>query len=264
MRRYSKGFTLVELAIVMTIIGLLIGGILKGQELLENARITSTIAQVKSFDAAITAFRDIYDGWPGDLPAAGSRIPGCDANCTPDTYGAGDGVVGDAEWQANGWGGGMMHPPSAIVDEHVLFWLHLLKANLTTGTNDTAMRIADYPYEWGVTHPAGKAGGGFIAGYVVSDDHRILGNPDAVLKNGKFALFLFPALANWGSVSGDFVLTPLRASQIDLKMDDGVPNTGDIMPYGVASSCYANNGGGYSYNGSVAARDCSLLFFMQH
>ena len=41
---HEKAFTLVELAIVMTIIGLLIGGILKGQELLENARVTSTIA----------------------------------------------------------------------------------------------------------------------------------------------------------------------------------------------------------------------------
>ena len=48
----QKGFTLVELAIVMTIIGLLIGGVLKGQELMENARVTSTVAQVKGYEGA--------------------------------------------------------------------------------------------------------------------------------------------------------------------------------------------------------------------
>jgi prepilin-type N-terminal cleavage/methylation domain-containing protein len=49
----QAGFTLVELAIVMIIIGLLIAGVLKGQELIANARVTSTVAQVKAIDAAI-------------------------------------------------------------------------------------------------------------------------------------------------------------------------------------------------------------------
>jgi prepilin-type N-terminal cleavage/methylation domain-containing protein len=54
----QAGFTLVELAIVMIIIGLLIAGVLKGQELIANARVTSTVAQVKAIDAAISTFKD--------------------------------------------------------------------------------------------------------------------------------------------------------------------------------------------------------------
>lgn len=80
----SRGFTLVELAIVMTIIGLLIGGILKGQELMQNARQNATIAQVKSYQAAVTLFRDTYASYPGDYPAALTTLVGCNAannNC---------------------------------------------------------------------------------------------------------------------------------------------------------------------------------------
>ena len=58
--RAQAGFTLVELAIVMIIIGLLIAGVLKGQALIQNAQVTSTVAQVKSIEAAISTFSDTY------------------------------------------------------------------------------------------------------------------------------------------------------------------------------------------------------------
>ena len=63
----QAGFTLVELAIVMIIIGLLIAGVLKGQELIGNARVTSTVAQIKAIDAATSTFKDTYAALPGDM-----------------------------------------------------------------------------------------------------------------------------------------------------------------------------------------------------
>ncbi|MCB9991587.1 MAG: prepilin-type N-terminal cleavage/methylation domain-containing protein [Rhodospirillales bacterium] len=70
----QAGFTLVELAVVMIIIGLLIGGVLKGQELIANAQITGTASAVKSIDAATTTFRDTYAALPGISP---TRLPVC-------------------------------------------------------------------------------------------------------------------------------------------------------------------------------------------
>jgi len=98
----QKGFTLVELAIVMTIIGLLIGGILKGQELMENARVTATVAQIKSYEAAMTSFKDMYQSVPGDMLNAGTRLQGCPTvnacNATTTNATTGDGIVGLATW----------------------------------------------------------------------------------------------------------------------------------------------------------------------
>jgi prepilin-type N-terminal cleavage/methylation domain-containing protein len=55
--RPQAGFTLVELAIVMIIIGLLIAGVLKGQALIANAQVTATVAQVKAIEAATSTFK---------------------------------------------------------------------------------------------------------------------------------------------------------------------------------------------------------------
>ena len=75
----NAGFTLVELAIVMTVIGLLIGGVLKGQEMMRNAQMTATVKRVQSFQAALSTFEDIYKALPGDFIAAQSRLPNCTA-----------------------------------------------------------------------------------------------------------------------------------------------------------------------------------------
>ena len=79
-RKQEQGFTLVELAIVMIIIGLLIGGVLKGQQLIENAKVTATISQIKGFQAALNSFRDTYSAMPGDMRNATTRLSGCDVN----------------------------------------------------------------------------------------------------------------------------------------------------------------------------------------
>ena len=75
----QAGFTLVELAIVMIIIGLLIGGVLKGQQLITNAQVAAQVAQFKAIDAAATSFRDMYAGVPGDIQTPDKRLSGCTA-----------------------------------------------------------------------------------------------------------------------------------------------------------------------------------------
>ncbi|MFN7113168.1 MAG: prepilin-type N-terminal cleavage/methylation domain-containing protein [Alphaproteobacteria bacterium] len=161
----DRGFTLVELAIVMTIIGLLIGGILKGQEMIITARVNATIAQVKGYEAAVTTFKDVYDAVPGDMPNASEKLPGCNANCNPFAAGAGNGQVGAVEWLGS-WDtqtvSPMPLPPSSAADETTLFWLHLLKADMIGGITDAALR--NQAATWGETHPVSKFSGGFVVG----------------------------------------------------------------------------------------------------
>lgn len=67
----KKGFTLVELSIVLVIIGLLIGGILIAQSMTDAAKITAQVQQISQFDAAVMDFKSKYNYLPGDAPAFG-------------------------------------------------------------------------------------------------------------------------------------------------------------------------------------------------
>src|SRR6185436_14812631 len=62
----QAGFTLVEIAIVLVIIGLLLGGILKGQEMITQARIKNAINDFNGITVAVTSYQDRYRGLPGD------------------------------------------------------------------------------------------------------------------------------------------------------------------------------------------------------
>jgi len=70
LRNNQKGFTLVEIAIVMVIIGLLIGGILKGQEMINNAKVKRVVKQADEMRAAVMTFYDKYGQYPGDENSA--------------------------------------------------------------------------------------------------------------------------------------------------------------------------------------------------
>ncbi len=121
----QSGFTLVELAIVLMIIGLLIGGILKGQELINNTRVLNTIRQVKSYHTAYITFQDSYGAVAGDIVNPGSRIPNCTASpCN---------ISGDGNGKFD------------TDDELFNFWLHLAKANLITGIDTSYTSVDETP-----------------------------------------------------------------------------------------------------------------------
>jgi prepilin-type N-terminal cleavage/methylation domain-containing protein len=86
----QAGFTLVEIAIVMVIIGLLIGGILKGQAMIQNAKVKRVVKQADELRAAIMSFYDKYGVYPGDENIA-AIPPGTDGE------GDGDGQIEAAE-----------------------------------------------------------------------------------------------------------------------------------------------------------------------
>lgn len=73
MKAKQTGFTLVEIAIVLVIIGLLLGGILKGQEMITQAKIKNSIADFSGVSAAYFSYQDRYRAIPGDDPGAAAR-----------------------------------------------------------------------------------------------------------------------------------------------------------------------------------------------
>ena len=87
--RKSQGFTLVEIAIVLVIIGLLLGGILKGQEMITQAKIKNSIADFSGVSAAYYGYQDRYRAIPGDDVNAATRW----TTPTAATAGNGNGVV---------------------------------------------------------------------------------------------------------------------------------------------------------------------------
>ena len=71
MHKNKKGFSLVELSIVLIVVGLIIGGILVAQSMIEASRNSTTVAQIQQFDSAVANFRSEYKALPGDYKGFG-------------------------------------------------------------------------------------------------------------------------------------------------------------------------------------------------
>jgi prepilin-type N-terminal cleavage/methylation domain-containing protein len=113
----QKGFTLIEIAIVLVIIGLLLGGVLKGQELINTARVRALNNTVDGITAAWFSFQDRYRAFPGDYTQASVNLPGLPAD------GDGNGLVGDDDGNDS---------PA----ERAMVWMHLQSAGYITGGYD--------------------------------------------------------------------------------------------------------------------------------
>ncbi len=115
----ENGFTLIELSVVLVVIGLIIGGVLTGQQIIQNARITSAINAMQSYQGQIQVYSQNYGALPGDDNKAGTRFP--DGKAYAD--GQGNGSIGTA----NSFDTESTAPPAG---ESRLVWSHLRAAGL--------------------------------------------------------------------------------------------------------------------------------------
>jgi prepilin-type N-terminal cleavage/methylation domain-containing protein len=139
MKTAQKGFTLVEIAIVLVIIGLLLGGILKGQEMIVQARIKNVIADFSGVSAAYHGYLDRYRAIPGDDPNAGPAPAGRWAN---GRSGNNSGTIEGPYNEATCAGIAHTPAPAAGTAESCLFWHHLRIAGFVAGTGGGQPRNA--------------------------------------------------------------------------------------------------------------------------
>jgi prepilin-type N-terminal cleavage/methylation domain-containing protein len=242
--RKQAGFTLVELAIVMIIIGLLIGGILKGQELIANAQVSATVAQLKGVDAATSTFRDSYGAVAGDMINATVRLANCAA--APCINGNGNGTIDSTPNLA------------AQAGEALGYWAHLNAAGLVSGVKNSIV------VTFGEALPSSPIGGGLTIGY--SGVGAIAGMTPAIAPRGGHYVTLRAAPTAAASAASA-VMSATEAARIDRKMDDASPNGGTVIAIGgvsaAAGSCVDVATAVGVYNEAFDGQSCSIAVRIQ-
>ncbi len=125
MKSQQSGFTLVEIAIVLVIIGLLLGGVLKGQELINSAKVKNLANDFRVVPTYIYAFQDKFKALPGDDSQVVAHVATSTLATTPAGT-IGNGVI-NGNWNS-----------TTNTDESRLFWQHVRLANLAAGPTDTS------------------------------------------------------------------------------------------------------------------------------
>ena len=195
MKRNQSGFTLIEIAIVLVIIGLLLGGVLKGQELINSARVKNLATDFKNIPVFIYGYQDKFRALPGDDAAVATHVTGGTLATTPAGT-QGNGVIG------GNWNSG------TVTDESYLFWQHVRLAGLAPGA--TTAGSADYL-------PVNASGGriGIQSGTSIAGSAPIIDQGGNALR-GSYVICSTGIL-------GKFV------KQLDIQMDDGNTETGSML-----------------------------------
>ncbi len=126
MKNQQSGFTLVEIAIVLVIIGLLLGGVLKGQELINSAKVKNFATDFRNIPLFIYGYQDKYKSLPGDDSAVATTHLGANVNGVAVVAATTGGTVGNGVIEG-AWNS------TVQTDESVLFWQHVRLAGLAAG-----------------------------------------------------------------------------------------------------------------------------------
>ena len=223
----GAGFTLIELSIVLVIIGLIVGGVLVGQDLIKAAEVRAQISQIEKYQTAVNTFRTKYNNeLPGDMPAADAVMFGLSPSVASRTWAGVTNGNGDGVLQAIN---STMTTP--VGGEFYLFWQDLLGAGLISDSfmpvTDGGSAIPCYLTGGFCAVPAKITGNGVYAYGGGGND----GGTGAWASTGVnyFGVSIPVAYTGAGNCSSNPGLTVSQAYAIDKKMDDGLPTSGNVI-----------------------------------
>jgi prepilin-type N-terminal cleavage/methylation domain-containing protein len=225
----QKGFTLIELSIVLIIIGLVVSGVLAGKSLIDAAKMRSQITQLEDYKKAYYTFKLKYDAVPGDMVDASSYWSSA-------TDGDGDGkVTGSSD-----------HPFQVANLESLLFFQHLNLSGIiqkklvgSFALGYPALRIDD---------TKGMVAGGYIQ--PLFPGALQLTNTSMLLeRTASLNIMAGNLSASDSAYNNVATLTILQAHTIDKKIDDGIANSGIFTShkafFAVDGDCLTGNDGNY-------------------
>jgi len=228
------GFTLIEMSIVLVIIGLIVGGILTGRDLIDAASQRAQITQIEKYNTAVRTFQGKYGYLPGDIPDPTASNFGFQPRGTAPGQGDGNGII-----ESNCSGGATTNGRDAGCAELGVFWQDLSTASLIDNTP---------PYVAGSGHPNNyPKTTGYNANPTLNSTPGVKDwIPTAKLGTANF-VYLYSlnginyfAVASVTHIGWDIEstanpgLTVQQAYNIDKKIDDGTPQSGSV------SVCYYN------------------------
>lgn len=247
----TSGFTLVEMAIVLIIVGLIAGSVVAGKSILEGSERRTIITDVEKYIAAVDAFQQKYNALPGDYYEA-TTIWGA-AHTTPATCTTtNSGTVATCDGNGNGQIGD-------TGSEYEMFrtWQQLANAGLIEGKfSGVAGASGTTHADIGINVPQNKIKGtGFTLRYLGtgSGNYYPLTDYGHILEYGTEST----------SYSNGAALTPEDALGIDQKIDDGLPGSGTVRTYtNTARTSCADSDTATSavYLATTAAVGCNLVF----
>lgn len=248
-RKTKNGFTLIELSIVLVIIGLIVGGVMVGRDLISAAAIRAQIAQLDKYNSAVNLFQGKYGYLPGDIPSGPATGYGLGARGQYAGQGDGSGVIEGFTSNAAGENYGVMQN-----GETLMFWNDLSSAQMMDGTFNTATAN---------TNPGSNVTGAGLGNYFPSAK---IGNNNYVMVwsggwkscmlgsggstqsdgNNYFTVATISKLNTSGSAYASPAMTVMQAYSIDNKIDDGLPQSGLVMAVSISQpsvSCWPSGGG---------------------
>lgn len=222
-----SGFTLLELSIVLVTVGLIVGVILVGKQLIGSAAVRAQLSQIQQYRQAAYTFKAKYGYLPGDIPEPDASNYGFSSRNGNPVWGNGDGVISGGCPSYCGYGIG--------AGEATMFWIDLTKAKLIDSSFSTATP-GIYPSSVSGTnlslyYPSAKigrqnnlyiwSGGYYASGAAYPGDGKTYIGLSAITSIGATA---------W-QVNSSPALTVLEASELDVKVDDGLPQSGKTQAF---------------------------------